>query len=229
MVTTSPDSNRRPLKTRQWSVFQKLAYRLSQMGVTPNAISVSSMAFAMGAGAAAAATGWSDPGISQRGLWIAAAALIQLRLIANLLDGMVAIEGGRKSAVGELYNEVPDRVSDPLIVIGVGSAAGGHVVIGMAAALVAMFVAYIRAIGASVGVGQVFLGPMAKPQRMAVLTAVCLYCGLAPIHWQPTLSDGSGVPALALMVIIAGGLLTAMRRLRRIATGMKQGADQCNC
>lgn len=45
--------------------------------------------------------------------------------------------------------------------------------IGLTSALVAVFVAYVRAIGASAGVGQVFLGPFAKQQRMAVMTLVC--------------------------------------------------------
>ena len=29
------------------------------------------------------------------------------RLLCNLLDGMVAVEGGKRSKSGELYNDVP--------------------------------------------------------------------------------------------------------------------------
>jgi phosphatidylglycerophosphate synthase len=43
---------------------------------------------------------------------------IQLRLLCNLLDGMVAIEGGFKTKTGEIFNELPDRLSDALILIG---------------------------------------------------------------------------------------------------------------
>ncbi len=42
--------------------------------------------------------------------WIFGAICVQLRLAGNMFDGMVAILKERASAVGELYNEVPDRV-----------------------------------------------------------------------------------------------------------------------
>ena len=37
-----------------------------------------------------------------------------------LFDGMVAIEGGKKSANGDLYNDMPDRFADALFIIPVG-------------------------------------------------------------------------------------------------------------
>ena len=43
-------------------------------------------------------------------LFLVAAVCVQLRLLANLLDGMVAVGSGQASRIGELYNEVPDRV-----------------------------------------------------------------------------------------------------------------------
>ena len=49
---------------------------------------------------------------------------VQLRLLCNLLDGMVAVEGGRSSPVGALYNEVPDRVADSLLLVALGYAVG---------------------------------------------------------------------------------------------------------
>ncbi len=48
----------------------------------------------------------------------------QLRLICNLLDGLVAVEGGRGGADGAFWNEVPDRVSDILFLGAAGVAAG---------------------------------------------------------------------------------------------------------
>ena len=56
--------------------------------------------------------------------WLVAALGAQLRLTANMLDGMVALASGRDSKVGELYNEVLDRVSDAAVFIGVGYAWG---------------------------------------------------------------------------------------------------------
>jgi len=50
--------------------------------------------------------------------WLFAALGAQLRLRANMLDGMVALVSARASKVGELYNEVPDRVWDAAVFIG---------------------------------------------------------------------------------------------------------------
>ena len=50
---------------------------------------------------------------------------MQSRLLCNLFDGMVAIEGGKKSANGDLYNDMPDRFADALFIIPVGYVAGG--------------------------------------------------------------------------------------------------------
>ncbi len=219
-------ANRRPLKTRGWSFFQRLADWLARVGVSPNVISVTSVVFACGAGVTLAATSLVERDVLVRVFWLASAIFIQLRLIANLLDGMVAIEGGRKSAVGELYNEVPDRLADPAILIGAGFALGGNPYLGMFAAIVALFVAYVRAMGTSVGVGQVFLGPMAKPQRMAVLTMACVYCVVMPDSWQPLWYNQLGIMSGALILIIAGGAITAIRRLLRIAKLMRDLANE---
>jgi hypothetical protein len=38
----------------------------------------------------------------------------------------------------------------------------------------AVLTAYVRVLGGSIGLEEHFCGPMAKPHRMAVLTAACL-------------------------------------------------------
>ena len=214
-MPTEP-TGRRPLKTREWPFFKNLASALARGGATPNAISCASIVCGCCAGAALAATSQTG-GFSQSACWLAAAAGIQLRLIANLLDGMVAVEGRKGGPTGELWNEAPDRVSDAAIFIGAGYAAGSAPVLGFGAALVAVFVAYVRALGASVGAGQCFLGPQAKPQRMALMTGVCVLSALVPRY--STLIGELPLPALAiaLWIVIVGGLVTAWRRLAFIA------------
>jgi len=213
---------RRPLRSRNIVVFQRLATGLGRSGVAPNAISVLSMAFAAGAGAALAATSWTEGGLL-RGCWLLAAGLIQLRLLANMLDGMVAMESGRASPVGELYNEAPDRISDAAILIGAGFATGGEPWLGWLAAIIALLVAYLRALGAAAGAGQAFHGPMAKPHRMFAITIVCLYCAATPAAWQPIDSPtGWGLAAWMLVIIIAGGLLTLARRWRWITMRLRE-------
>lgn len=222
MTAPQPSSeNRRPLKTRGWAIFQRLAAALARWGVTPNAISVSSAVFGCAAGGALAATGQTDAEALRRACWIAAAVCIQLRLIANLLDGMVAVECGKQTPVGELYNEVPDRVSDIATLLGAGWAAGGNVLLGCLAAVTAVFVAYARAMGTSVGVGQAFHGPMAKPHRMALITLVAVYCGTTPTAWHGGW-HGWGVVSIALGIVVLGGAVTVIRRLRWIAAAMRE-------
>ncbi|TWT67380.1 CDP-alcohol phosphatidyltransferase [Allorhodopirellula solitaria] len=207
--------DRRPLKTRSWSVFQRIAAWLARSGVSPNAISVSSILFAVAGAVGFVLTAWFESSWAVRAAWFMAAVGIQLRLIANLLDGMVAVEGGRASATGPLYNEVPDRISDPILLVAAGYAIASNPTAGWAAASAALMVAYVRAIAASVGVGQLFLGPMAKPQRMAVLTAVAIAGVLLPSDWLVwNVGDWPvGLVEIALWLITLGCVVTVARRL----------------
>ena len=91
-----------------------------------------------------------------------------MRLLANLLDGMVAVQANKASLLGEVFYEVPDRLSDLFILVGLGYAAQGIPTVGGLAATGAILTAYVRAFGASLGLGQDFRGPMAKPQRMDI-------------------------------------------------------------
>jgi phosphatidylglycerophosphate synthase len=216
-MPAEPVENRRPIKARAWPVFQRLARRLAERGVSPNAISTSSLVFAGAGGLALAATSWVEGDGARRALWLAGAAAIQLRLYANLLDGLVAVEGGQASATGELFNEFPDRPADAALLIGAGYAADSEPMLGALAAVAAIMTAYVRALGASLGVGQVFLGPMAKPQRMALLTVAAAWCALTPRAWHAEWFGDWGAMRAALAIVVVGGAWTIVRRLRRIA------------
>ncbi len=201
-----------------------MAKWLAATGITPNAISIAGMVFGCLAGVALAATASLESG-SMRAAWVAGAVFVQLRLLANMFDGMVAIERDVTSAVGELYNEVPDRVSDAAILIGLGYASGGEPTLGYVAACVAIFVAYVRAMGVAAGAPQAFAGPMAKPQRMFAVTVGAVYCAVTPAAWQPQFSpDGRSIAAFILALVTLGGLWTAARRLRQIARSLREAS-----
>lgn len=204
-------------------VFRALAMALARLGVSPNAISVGGMIAGIAAGISLAATG--GPRIPAVAAWILGAVLVQLRLLANMLDGMVALASGKSTPIGQIYNEIPDRVSDTAVLVGLGYAAGGDPPLGYAAALAAMFTAYVRAMGKAAGTGQCFDGPMAKPQRMFLTTVVALYMGFAPSGWQPACPAHPrlGLPAAVLAIIFAGSIVTALRRLRKIAAALRAG------
>jgi phosphatidylglycerophosphate synthase len=219
----SRNPERRPIAARKLRISHALAGWLARRGASPNGISIAGMLCGIAAGVALGATPSLSP-FEQRLAWAGAAVLIQLRLLANMLDGMVALATGRASAVGELYNEVPDRVSDAAILIGAGYAVGGYQALGYWAACVALFTAYVRALGKGAGAPQEFGGPMAKQQRMFLVTLVALYCAFAPAAWQPRgkIPQDPGLMAIGLLVIIVGGVVTVLRRLARIAANLRK-------
>jgi phosphatidylglycerophosphate synthase len=216
-------TDRRPIASRERKIWKMLASFLAGRGISPNAISMAGMVAGVVAGGLLAATSIATEAWLQRGLWLLAAVGIQLRLLANMLDGMVAIATGKASPLGELYNELPDRVSDVAIIIGAGFAVGGLPAFGYMASCIAVLTAYVRAVGKSAGASDLFVGPMAKPHRMFVLTLVALAMAGMPQEWQPGWGAGAkaGLPALGLAIIIVGGLWTVARRLARIVRHLK--------
>lgn len=210
---TDPKLSRRPLTSRSTKWAAVISSWLVQKRIQPNLISVFSLVFASVAGMALIGTGCVGYGWRVV-LFLVAAAGIQLRLLCNLFDGMVAVEGGFKSKSGEVYNELPDRFADVVILAGAGyslPASPWLQTLGWMAAALAVITAYVRAMGVAAGASQYFLGPMAKPHRMATLTATCL--GLAGLS---LFKSGFDLMQIALLVICAGCLVTIARRVNRI-------------
>src|SRR5215475_14046953 len=201
--------DRRPIATRNRKWAQSATTWLAARNVSPNAISIAGMCACIAAGLALGLTSVEY----NRILWLIAAIGAQLRLTANMLDGMVALASGRDSKVGELYNEIPDRVSDAAMFIGAGYAWGGDVALGYVATILAIFTAYVRSAGKIAGAPNEFFFQIASHHRMLVITIACLYSVVVPRSWQifdfHTLKIG--VMALALSVIIAGCLVTVIR------------------
>ncbi|MBE2181433.1 MAG: CDP-alcohol phosphatidyltransferase family protein [Chthoniobacterales bacterium] len=215
MSTEGRPTSRRPLKSRSTAWAKAASEWLVRRGVRPNAISFASVIFAAAGSMAfvAVSQAWFPAPVC----WLAAAACIQLRLICNLMDGMVAVEGHRLSPTGELWNEIPDRFADVFLLLGAGFAAGVPW-LGAATAFGALLTAYLRALGASLTGEQDFRGPMAKPQRMAVLTFASLLSLLDPFWLQ-----GRGaVMHVALWVIVAGLVPTCWRRMAGLAARLNE-------
>jgi phosphatidylglycerophosphate synthase len=212
--------NRRPIAIRQRAWVGDLAEFLVRLGVSPNQVSSASIIFAA-FGASAYAGSSLTAGLAKAGLLLIAAALIQLRLLCNLLDGVMAVEGGKQTPVGPLYNELPDRIADSFFLIASGYAVGLGA-LGWVAALLAVMTAYVRALGGSLGAKQDFCGPMAKPHRMHALFAGSILAALLPA--LPIL-------AVTLSVIILGTVVTIFRRVRHLANELngKPNAGTGSC
>jgi phosphatidylglycerophosphate synthase len=211
--------DRRPLKTRDRGWAKALASLLVRWRVQPNVISICSIVFALGAGALLIASRDAD-GVNRVVLLIAAAACIQLRLLCNLFDGMVAVEGKMASKTGDIFNELPDRIADPLIIVPAGYAIIRFYTLGPTlgwlAGLLAVMTAYVRVLAGSVRAKQDFVGPMAKQHRMATMTIAIIVDAAAGY-----LRFRDYALMLALIGIILGTIITMIRRTRRIAAELE--------
>jgi phosphatidylglycerophosphate synthase len=213
MPEASP--TRRPLKTRGTAWAGWLARGLLRLGVKPDGVSTFGIFCAAGAGAAIwyaphSANGWA--------FWLLGAAGIQSRLLCNMMDGMLAVEGGLKSATGELFNELPDRLEDALILVPLGYAGSTpwSIGLGWAAACGAIATAYIRAMGAGLTGRHDFRGPMAKPHRMAAATFLCLVM-LALKLTDPVFP----ILKWGLAAMCAGIAVTCFRRICSLSRTLK--------
>jgi CDP-diacylglycerol---glycerol-3-phosphate 3-phosphatidyltransferase len=139
-------------------------------------------------------------------VWFAVPPLVLLRLALNALDGSVARRTGTARPMGTVLNEVGDRLSDAATI---GSTA---FVVPSALAAGATGAAFLAS---SVGVLAFALtgtrdcgGPMGKADRAAVLA---LAAGTGAVL-------GSATPfKVAAWVLLAGSLVTAAARVRRLA------------
>lgn len=189
-------SERRPINERSTAWARALARLAAGTGLTPNQISVLSVVISL----AAMLNFYYHH-------YLAAALCIVGRLLCNMIDGMVAVEHNQKSPSGEIFNELPDRLSDTVTILGAGYACG-MVELSLWTSLVAVLTAYIRTLCTHAGAPADFGGPMAKQQRMKLLIAAGVL-----LHWRPdwTFPLLSGV----LVVILAGSAWTCWRRAVR--------------
>lgn len=210
-------ANRRPLKSRDTGWAKQIAAMLGDAGVDANLISAASVAVAILGAALLVWAGASRLAPLRAGLFLVAAISIQLRLLCNLLDGMVAVEHGRGTPAGPIWNELPDRLADLVLLTGAGYAVSSSGVrfgaaIGWFCGALAILTAYVRELGRGLGFPADFSGPMAKPHRMAALTVACIVSALEPLWgWR-------GAVLMAGLVIIAiGTAFTVARRTRTLA------------
>ena len=203
---------RRPLKSRSTGWARAVSRTLLQMGVKPNQVSGASVLFAIGVPLCLL-----TQDVPSAWAWFGAATCIQLRLLCNLMDGMLAVEGGLKTPHGDLYNEFPDRLADVIILASLGYAGGDELtkLLGWLAACGAVMTACIRMQGASLIGTHDFQGPQAKPHRMAVATLACLLMVI-----------GVRIPVIAasLGFMVAGIAFTIVKRLRTLSRALHDRA-----
>lgn len=211
---------RRPIASRNSTWAHSTARWLARRGVRPNFVSGASVVCALLAACCLLATSRTHSTGDEVLLWIGAALWVQMRLLCNLFDGMLAVEFDQASVLGPIYNDLPDRPADVLILVGAGYAANLWMwspIAGWVAAVLALLTAYVRVLGVAVGAQETFAGPMAKPHRMALITGACLLSALETIlHWPHR------ALSIALLLMIGGCVWTIVRRLKLIGTDLSK-------
>jgi phosphatidylglycerophosphate synthase len=190
-----------------------------RLGIPPDAISYLSIVAAL----AAALCFWK----SGRNTWllIIAPLFCYIRLWFNMLDGMVAVAAGKASTRGEIVNDLPDRISDVIIFVGVAHSDLMNPFIGYWTAIFSLFTAYVGLFGQAIGGRREFSGIMSKPWRMVALSGGAW----AMFVWrscQVEIHDFGRLTILdwTCLVIIAGCLETIIVRLKRIVTALQDRA-----
>jgi phosphatidylglycerophosphate synthase len=147
-----------------------------------------------------------------------------LRLWLNMFDGMVAVAAGKASKKGEIINDLPDRVSDVVIFVGMAHSSWCHRLPGYWVAIMALLVAYVGLFGQAVGVQREFSGIMSKPWRIVVLSIGAVATSIM-VHLDRPYWFGSWLFLdWANFVIIAGCAQTIVVRLMRIFRALDRKA-----
>jgi phosphatidylglycerophosphate synthase len=182
-------------------------------GVHPDVISYLSVVAAAGAGVAFA--------FSSRMPWllVIASLLCVLRLWCNMLDGMVALAGGKASLRGEIVNELPDRVSDVLIFAGVAHSGWVNPFLGYWAAILALMTAYVGTLAQAVTGRRRFEGVMSKQYRMLALVGGSAATLIFGRGGRPTWMEWT------CWVIVAGCVQTIVVRLMRTMRDLRTRAE----
>jgi phosphatidylglycerophosphate synthase len=186
-------------------------------GIHPDGISYASLV----AAALAALCFWQSG--TQPWLLFFAPLFCYLRLWFNMLDGMVALASGKASWRGEILNDLPDRVSDILIFVGVAHGGWMNPFVGYWSAIFALLTAYVGMFGQAVGVQREFSGVMSKPWRMVVLH-LGAWITLGCILWSNGVAVWGSLTVLdwACLLVIAGCLQTIAVRLKRIMAALRE-------
>ncbi len=199
----------RPRRRRQ--PLRRLTLFLMRMGISGEIVAVTGMALGILAGAAFMGTGEaSRPDV----FWSAALIMSVLRIVCIRLDHHFRPLAASQYHDEVFFSELPERVSDAMTLIGFGFAVDSNPWLGLAAALAAIFSAYISSIAYSRGAGRktAFSGPMNRVNRLIILsvTSLLMIFGIS----NERLS--TPIPEVALWVIVIGCVATVLIRWIRL-------------
>lgn len=190
------------LKPASQRLVQPVADWLIRHGVPPDAVTWAAVPVAAVGGGALALAGQA-PWL----LWIVPVAAT-VRIALNLLDGMVARAAGSTHRLGELWNELADRLADVLFLGGLALHPGVDPVLALGAALAAVLASYAGVAARAAGGRRQYGGVMSKPGRMGTLAVA------APLAF---LTGDDLWLTVAGWIILAGAVVTLVQRVLQAA------------
>jgi len=186
------------LKPASQRLVRPLEDLLVARGVTPDAITGMAIVVSAAGGVCLAFSGQAPA------LLLAVPVLAATRLVLNLLDGSVARRTGQARPVGELWNELGDRVADVLFIGGLAFHPAVEPRLALGAVIAAVLASYVGITARAAGGRRQYGGVMSKPGRMIVLAIA------APAAY---LAGEGRMLAAAAGIILIGSLATLVQRM----------------
>jgi CDP-diacylglycerol--glycerol-3-phosphate 3-phosphatidyltransferase len=185
------------LKPGFQALLRPLVDGLARAGVSPNAVTLGSLAMCAGYGALMAATG------SATALLLLPAVLL-VRMALNAIDGMLAREHGMATTLGARLNEFADALSDLCLYLpfmAVVTPAG----LVLAAVLAGILAEFAGVLCGAHGGERNYQGPFGKSDRAAFFALIAVAV--------PLLHPPQAVVAALFVMAAIGGAVTAFNRL----------------
>ena len=128
---------------------------------------------------------------------------------------MIAVAANTATRRGEILNDLPDRISDIIIFVGVAHSGWMNPFFGYWAAIFAVLAAYVGLFGQAVGGQREFGGIMSKPWRMVALSIGAWLTFL--LQQGP---ERFSILDLTCLIVVAGCIQTIVVRLKRITAAL---------
>jgi CDP-diacylglycerol---glycerol-3-phosphate 3-phosphatidyltransferase len=187
------------------ALLRPLTGALHKAGITANQVTVAACVISVLLGALLAA------GYGNRALFLLLPAWFLIRMAFNAIDGMLAREHGQASPLGAYLNELGDVVSDTALYAPFALLTGSSPWLVGAVIVLSALSEMTGVLGAALGTGRRYDGPMGKSDRAAVFGTAGLLVGIGV-----PMGEALNWVWLAVIALLA---LTIANRVRRGIAG----------
>lgn len=188
------------LKPAFQGLLRPLTGALARRGVTPNQVTLAGVALSGAAGALVAAFP------AARWPLVLLAPVLVARMALNAIDGMLAREHGKRSALGAMLNELGDVVADAALYLPLGLVPGFDAGLVVGVVVLAIVAEMAGVVCAQIGASRRYDGPLGKSDRAFVFGGVALLVGAG-------VPPGGWVRAVLLAMLVLLGV-TVFQRAR---------------